>query len=255
MSRLVLWLGGMCGLGKTTAATCVARRHDLWLYPMDARMIAHAEALLLDSTKRTLDELWLDRSPLEMAEEFESDGCHRLPLALQEIESLPDDGAPVLVEGSLLQPRLVGPAALFVVGHATLISEVLRSRGSLAMQRTRDPEVAHANRVRRDELLGERLRAVAPVVEVADIAHTEPLVEQFVTTRAADWIARTDHGDVARRRRDENDRWLDQWQRYAAVEPLVRRGTRRLACECGRSGCLAQVEVAYGEWERPLLGH
>lgn len=57
MSRLVLWLGGMCGVGKTTAATRVARRHDLWLYPMDARMLAHAEMLRMGSLEKTPDEL------------------------------------------------------------------------------------------------------------------------------------------------------------------------------------------------------
>ncbi len=69
----------------------------------------------------------------------------------------------------------------------------------------------------------ERLRTATEVSEIADIAETEPLVEHFVQKWAADWIARTDHGDVASRRRDANDRWLDQWRRYAAVEPRARR--------------------------------
>jgi hypothetical protein len=255
MTRLVLWLGGMCGVGKTTAATRVARRHDVWLYPMDARMLAHAEALRVRALAQTPDELWLERSPQQMADEFEAEGRVRLPLVVQELERLPDDGAPVLVEGSFLQPELVGPAALFVVARPELIDAMLRRRGSLAFRRTRDPELAHANRVRREVVLGERLRAATEVVEITDIAQTEPLVEAFVRTWAADWIARCDHGDVARRRRDENDRWLDQWCRYAAVEPLARRGTRQLACECRRNGCLEQVEVAFGAWQRPFLGH
>jgi hypothetical protein len=35
----------MCGVGRTTAATRVARRLDMWLYPIGSRMLAHAEAL------------------------------------------------------------------------------------------------------------------------------------------------------------------------------------------------------------------
>jgi hypothetical protein len=255
MARLVMWLGGMCGVGKTTAVTRVARRHDLWLYPMDARTLAHAELVQTGSLDKTPDELWLDRSPQEMADDFEADGRLRSPLVLHEIELLPEDGAPVLVEGSFLQPDLVGPAAVFVVASATLTSEMLRRRGSPAFECTRDPDAAHANRVRRDDILGERLRAKTPVVEITDIAETEPLVDGFVTKWAADWIARTERGDLGRRRCDENDRWLDQWRRYATVEPRAQHGTRLFACECGQRGCLQRVEVSLGEPRRPLLGH
>jgi len=45
MARTVLWVGGMSGVGKTTAARRVARRLDLWLYSIDARTYAHAEAV------------------------------------------------------------------------------------------------------------------------------------------------------------------------------------------------------------------
>jgi hypothetical protein len=47
----------MCGVGKTTAATRVARRHDLWLYPIDSRMLAHAEALESASIELTVDRV------------------------------------------------------------------------------------------------------------------------------------------------------------------------------------------------------
>ena len=57
----VLWLGGMSGVGKRRAARDVARRHDLWLYSIDARTYAHAEAMDSPSLRMTLDELWLER--------------------------------------------------------------------------------------------------------------------------------------------------------------------------------------------------
>ncbi len=133
-------------------------------------------------------------------------------------------------------PELVGEAALFLVADPALSDEMLRRRSSLTFAQTRDPEQAHANRVCRDVLLGERLRAAAPVVEIGDIAETEALVEQFVRTRASEWLERLDHGDVAVRRRVANDRWLDQWRRYAAVEPRARHGTSTFGCACDRPG-------------------
>jgi hypothetical protein len=127
----------MCGVCKTTAATRVARRHDLWLYPIDSRMLAYAEALESASLELTVAELWLERSPEQMADDFEMDARRRFPLVLGELRALPDDGAPVLVEGSLLVPELLGEAGLFVVADPALSGEMLRRRGSLTFARTR----------------------------------------------------------------------------------------------------------------------
>jgi hypothetical protein len=69
----------MCGVGKTTAATRVARRLDMWLYPIDSRMLAHAEALESAALEMTLDEQWLERSPERTADDFELD-ARRSPL-------------------------------------------------------------------------------------------------------------------------------------------------------------------------------
>src|SRR5439155_12238382 len=55
-TRPLLWLGGMSGVGKTTAARAVARRYDLWLYSLDARTYAHAERLPADV--RSPESLW-----------------------------------------------------------------------------------------------------------------------------------------------------------------------------------------------------
>jgi hypothetical protein len=243
--RIVLWLGGMSGVGKTTAARAAARRYDLWFYSLDSRTYAHAERMNAAALDLSADELWLERRPEQMADDFEVEARARFPLVLEDVKALPDDGAPVLVDGPQLQPELVEPPALFVVASSELQHALVAARGSLTYSNTRDPERALANRLRRDELLADRLRARAKVVEIGDVRETEQLVDEFVRKHAKEWIEGDDRGDVAARRRDENERRIDQWRRYAAVEPRAREGTLELACECDRPGCTDLVAVTF----------
>ena len=248
MMRSVLWLGGMPGVGKTTAARRVARRYDLWLYSVDARTYAHAEAMQVPALAMTADELSLDRSPEEMVDDFLGEAAARFALIRAEVERIPDDGAPVLVEGPQL-PLDLEPA-LFVVASPELQRELLARRGSLTYSATSDPERAFANRVRRDELLRQRLLPYA--MQIDDVAETERLLEAFV-------LAHVDggaQGDVSARRRYDNDARIDQWRRYASREPRARAGTVAFACECDAPGCTRLVEVAFNATgDRPFSAH
>lgn len=237
----------MSGVGKTTAAKAVARRHDLWLYSIDARTYAHAEAMDSPSLRMTMNELWVERTPLQMADDFEAEARDRFALVLADLAVIPVDGAPVLAEGPQLQPELVPEPVLFLAAASELQRELLASRGSFTYSSTSDPDRAFASRIRRDELLTERLQARTDVVEVSNVSETEQLIERFVRAHAHEWLAREDHGDIAARRRDENDRTADQWRRYAAVEPRARDLTFDFACECGRPGCTDVVTFTLDE--------
>jgi hypothetical protein len=193
----------MSGVGKSTAARTVARRHDLWLYAVDARTFAHAEAMDDPRRHKTPDEMWVQTTPEQLADDFEAHARARFALVLSELAQIADDGAPVLVEGPQLLPELVDGPALFLGASSALTRELLGLRGSFTYSSTNDPQRAFANRIRRDELLAERLRVHADVVEVTNVGETEPLVERFVEEHAREWIAGDDHGDVAARRRDE----------------------------------------------------
>jgi hypothetical protein len=252
----VLWVGGMPGVGKSTAARNVARRHDLWFHAVDARTYAHAEAMDVAALRMTADELWLDRTPEQMADDFESEAHERFPLILADVDALPDDQAPVLVEGPQLLPDVVRGPTLFVTAAPELQRELVRARPSFTYSSTRDPERALTNRIARDDLLAQHLRARADVADVHRVEETEGLVERFVREHAGEWLTRPDHGDVSARRRNENDRHIDQLQRYSAVEPRAREAAVELACECGRPGCVAVVSVRLEQTgRRPLVAH
>jgi hypothetical protein len=206
----VLWLGGMSGVGKTTAARALARRHDLRLYSFDAYNYAHAPLLPKDT--RTPDEIWVDMTPEELAGWFEEKSRERFPLVLADLLAL-DDDAPVLVDGPQLLPELVAPLAassdhvLYVVASRSTQEPLVRARGSGVSSKVRDPEQARLNRLGRDEELARRLRSDAaahglPLVEVADVTETLPAIARHFEPALADWLT-TPHGDVSGRRRDE----------------------------------------------------
>ena len=246
----------MSGVGKTTAARAIARRYDIHLYSLDSRTYAHAEAIAAPALEQTVDELWLERTPEQMADDFEDEARQRFPIVLADVADFPADNAPVLVEGPQLLPDLVHEPSLFVLARPSLQRALVEARGSFTFDRTRDPQRALANRLLRDELLAERIRARAPVVEIASVHETEHAVERAFRSQLEAWLARGDRGDVTARRRGDNDRRFDQWRRYAEHEPGARDGVLDFACECDRPACAETVRVRLGDSaRRPLLAH
>lgn len=261
----------MSGVGKSTGALALARRYDLQLYGLDARTYVHAYRMQSPALAMSADELWIDRSPEQMVADFEDDARGRFELVLEDIGGLSDD-APVLAEGPQLLPELVSPhaphasRALYVAAATERQRRLLAGRDSFTYTRTRDPDLASANRLRRDELLAERIRCEAhriglPLVEIDDVLETLPAVEQAFEPALREWLRQPDRGDVAARRRSENDRRLEQWRLYAEHEPRAAEGRVDLACECDRPACPATVEVGLAAAEaaragaRPVLAH
>ncbi|HZS31153.1 MAG TPA: hypothetical protein VFA37_07845 [Gaiellaceae bacterium] len=250
----------MSGVGKTTAALRLAHRYDLRLYTVDARTYEHAAKL--PSDPRTLDEIWVETAPERLADSFENGSRERFALILDDLGRI-DDDAPVLVEGPQVLPDLVpaGAAALFVVARPELQQRLLQARGPGVSARTSDPERALANRLGRDVLLAERLRAGAAehgfeLVEVREVEETLPAVEARLRPLLGDWPER-EHGDVSARRREENDTRLRQWRSHVDAAPIADPGVVELACECDAPGCelpvaigLADAEAARARGER-----
>jgi dephospho-CoA kinase len=264
----VLWLGGMSGVGKTTAARLFAHRHDLRLYSLDARTYEHASRLPPET--RTLDEIWVEMTPTDLSDWFEEKARERFPLVVEDLLAIRDE-APIVVEGPQLLPELVAPLlaslerVLYVVAPPQIQQPLVSARGSDLAVRTGSPERARANRLARDEELARRLRVNAeahglPLVEVADVTDTLPAVERHFGPSVAAWIAEP-HGDVAARRRDENDARLRQWRAHVDAMAIEASGEIDLACECEAPGCEVPVTIGLLDAEaarardEPLLGH
>ena len=249
----------MSGVGKTTAARALARKHDLRLYSLDARTYEHESKVPPET--RSLDELWVHSTPEELANWFEEHARRRFPFVLEDLARIEDD-APVLVDGPQLLPELVASRgrALFVVAAPSLQRELVAARGSRAYARTRDPERALENRLARDAILAERLRRAAPVAEIGDVRETEHVVESFFEPLIGDWIENPDHGDGGARRRDENEARVRQIRAHLDATGGEDSREVELACECAQRGCGATVRMSLRHAEtsqRPRLapGH
>lgn len=252
----VLWLGGMSGVGKTTAARALARRHDLRLYSFDAYNYAHAPRLPKETM--TLDEIWVDMTPAELADWFEEKSRERFPLVLADLLALEDE-APVIVDGPQLLPELVAPLAaspdhvLYIVAPRSMQEQLVRARGSGVSSRVRDAERSRLNRLGRDEELVRRLRTTAAVhgfsvVDVDDVTETLPAIERHFEPLLAEWLA-APHGDVSRRRRDENDARMFQWRAFSDEMEAEPSGKLDFACECDTPGCTLFVPRGLPEAE------
>jgi hypothetical protein len=246
----------MSGVGKTTAALTLAHRYDLRLYTVDARTYEHHAKLPADP--RTLDEIWVDTTPEELADWFEDVSRDRFHLILGDLAQVEDE-APVLVEGPQLLPDLVAPLlpapdrAVYVVARPELQRRLVKARGPGVSSRTSDPGRALANRLDRDEVLVKRLRGKAAehglgLVEVAEVEETLPAVESRLLPLLEDWLGH-DHGDVSARRREENDVRLRQWRSHVDAAGVVAPGEIELACECDRPGCEDAVRIGLFEAE------
>lgn len=165
-----LWLGGGQWAGKSTVARILAHRCGITAYHYDyhdarghdARRVADRAARGEPLTAPDPDEVWVRRTPAEMAQEALAEFGRRFEWTLDDLRGLVS-GRPILAEGWGLRPELVTPL-LESPGRMLVMvpTEEFRRHQLRELPRARefglrvsDPERAQANRVDRDRLLAE----------------------------------------------------------------------------------------------------
>ena len=191
----------------------------------------------------------------EQAAAFEETARQRWQLVLDDLAALPQRPA-IVVEGPQILPDLVPPgaAAVFLLPTPAFQRSILATR---PLPVTADADQALQNRIDKDRLYGEQVSRLAavhgfPVIRVdgscppADVlAEIERLFSSIlsaapVPTRAETRSARQwENGVVA----DNIRTWLGS----AHVSPEAP-AAYAFACECGRLGCAAQVEMPIADY-------
>jgi nicotinamidase-related amidase len=171
-----LWIGGGQWAGKSTVAHVLAERHGLTAYHYDFHDARGHDARRVERRARrgepldgpSLEELWVQPSPADMAAHALAEFRNRFEWALDDLRAL-DSPRPIIAEGWGLRPELVAPLLDSLRRMAVLLpTDAFREAQRARLPRARtfsqavsDPELAQRNRLERDRLVAEDARRSA----------------------------------------------------------------------------------------------
>jgi adenylate kinase family enzyme len=163
----VLWIGGSTCSGKSAIAERIAERRGIPVYHVDEHEQGHAERATAAGfpvyerwLSMTLTERWAFSPVDELVADTLALSEERLPLILEDI----GDEA-VVVEGFQIYPWLVAPLLesprqgiwLVCTPEFRRATHFGRPHAWITPRKTDDPERAQANRLERDDRIGEEI--------------------------------------------------------------------------------------------------
>jgi hypothetical protein len=137
----VLWIGGATDAGKTTIAQKLAERHNLQVYHYDRHDVTHhyilIEKNIRSNTNKTMEETWIDPTPIKLLEGCIQGFIDRFPLMIDDLLTMPKNSM-ILAEGFGVLPELIMPIlsdarkVVYLFPTATFKYESMERRNKLA---------------------------------------------------------------------------------------------------------------------------
>ena len=177
----VLWIGGGTGSGKSSIAIALAQTYGLERYDYDwhdardhsDRTRAGRHPMRSALLAMSLDDQWVNRTPSQMVEAELAEFAERFEMVSEDLAGLA--AARVIADGFGLLPDLIASVtpdrsrAVFLLPTPEFRDWALAQRGWVAREGTSNPVRARANRLARDAMLTDHVRARALVLDFATI--------------------------------------------------------------------------------------
>ena len=245
----VLFIGGPPGVGKTTVASILVRRHGLRLYSADTRTWAHRDRAITGGVEAAIrwESLSSEDRIAAPDDELVAMSLHleRGAMMLDDLTALPD--SPLIVaEGTVIRPVgvPVGAAAVW------LMSAPEHQRQRLS---DRDGRSSRLYEVMLEIIADEIAAARAPVIQIGSIAETVAAVENFFAPQLARGPLATTLADRRALLREANLDIVNQVRGYYARPWAVGNPeavVRDFICECEDIRCQAFVLATAGDAPR-----